>query len=668
MDKTIAIENQTSVVSATESPPEITVRAVVLSFILTLLLGAANAYLGLKVGLTVSASIPAAVISMGILRFFKNSNILENNIVQTAASAGEALTAGVAFTLPALIILGATTEFHYWTTVMVASVGGILGVLFSIPLRRLMIYDKNLHFPEGTAIANVLKATANKAAGLHHLLWGALASALINLGQTGFKIVSSGFSVWYSFSGTVLGFGLGYSPALIGAGYIIGMEIGISIVVGVVIGWMVGLPLVGYFYGLPADGSIGGIAHQLWNTHIRFIGVGTLLTGGVLSVLSMVIPLLRGMAKRDKLPEDAQQTVIPRTELDIPFRYVRRFTIVLALPIFAMMYYFCHYFVPNETVSFYLLISAVSLLLIVVLGFIISAIVAYIVGLVGSSASPISGLTIIALIISALLLSALVPELHGRQLLGMVSTTMMIAVLIATAAAISNDTMQDLKTGQLVGATPWKQQVMLMFGVIVAAFILPAVLQLLFDAYGLGGVFPRPGMDPANMLLAPQATIMATIVQGVFGHHVPWLMLGIGVAIAVAGSLLDSVLRKRFGVRFPTLGMGLGIYLPFVASMPLVLGGVASFITNRGLKRLKATESMNDLETRKQNGLLLACGIVAGAALMGVFLAIPFVIAGSANALSIAPAGFAPIAGGIAIVIVLGIFVWFHRVVCGRSA
>ena len=638
----------------------------ILSIFLTILLGAANGYLGLKVGITISASIPAAIIAMGLFRFVKNTNVLQINIVQTAASAGEALTAGVAFTLPALIILGAFPHFDYWTSAGVAAIGGIFGVLFSVPLRRILLKDRSLHFPEGTAIANVLRASADKSMGLTELVYGALASAMISFSQIGLKILSGGFTIWRNVGTTVFGFGLGFSPTLIGAGYIIGINTGMAILAGIVVGWIVILPIIGHLHSGFYTGSAAEIAGQLWSQNIRFVGVGVLLIGGVWSLLKLLKPITHEVKhalaqRREAGDTKVTMAQIPRTERDIPFYYVTRGGLLLALPLFGLFLYFAHVFLADYGWGLQIILSAMVLVFFMVVGFLVSAILAYLAGLIGTSASPMSAFALLTLMLAAFMLLPYAHHTHGTGFMGVITLAIMVTVVITAAAAISNDTMQDLKAGQYVGATPWKQQVMLMVGVCVAALTIPAVLELLFQAYGIGGVFPRPGMDPNDMLAAPQATIMATVAKAIFAHTVPWNMLFVGFGVGAASIVTDETAKRR-GQSFPVIGVGLGIYLPFAASVPLLLGGIASYCVNRGLKR-KAVNDPELIERCQQKGLILACGIVAGAAVMGVLLAIPFALKGSANVLAIVGPGAAPYTIAGSIVVTLGLMLALYRVV-----
>src|SRR3990167_4324862 len=630
--------------------PEITFRAVVLGVILTIVLAAANAYLGLKVGITVSASIPSAVISMGILRFFKHSNVLENNMVQLMASVGEALTAGIAFILPALIILHVWDRFNYWQTATTALLGGILGVLFTIPLRRALLQDKTLRYPEGIAIGNVLKASANREKGdLRSLVTGGAVGATISLFQAGFQILSDTFQLWVRTGSTIVGFGLGFSPALIAAGYIVGVNVGLSLLVGIVIGWFVGVPVLTLYYGIPDADTVTKMAIMIWRAHIRYIGIGTMLIGGLWTLVTLFKPVMQSMATSFKTLRQirlGEQPTMLRTERDIPIHYVFIATLLLLIPIFFLIAYTI---IPSNlpiTNQFRFFLSGFSTIYILVGGFIFCSIMAYFAGLVGSTNSPVSGLLVSALLVISLVFMAFFSTQTGlgseevKATLGAV-VAIGSMVVIGAALSIANDTMQDLKVGDIVGATPWKQQVMLILGVVVAAFIIPPILQLLYNAYGIGGVFPREGMDPTQMLAAPQAGMMATVAKGAFSHQLEWSMIGTGALIAVICIVIDEVLKKNYGTRLPVLAVGLGIYLPLDSSVPVVIGGVLAYLIQHRLNKIYHRGHAKDevkLNAHRHRGLLLACGIVAGASLMGVLLAIPFAWMESADALRIMPA------------------------------
>ena len=662
------------VIPANQSLPEITIRAVVLGIILTVILAAANAYLGLKVGQTVSASIPAAIISMSILRFFRNSNVLENTMVQTMASVGESLIAGVAFILPALIILHAWSNFYYWQTVMISLLGGILGVLFTIPLRRALLMDKTLRYPEGVAISNVLKASAlNEKTDMKSLVLGGLVGSTISLFQTGFQILTDSFDYWVKTTSTVYGFGLGLSPALIAAGYIVGINVAISFLVGISIAWLAGVPILAWTFGVPDVATGAEAAMSLYREHIRYIGVGTMLLGALWTLITLIKPISQSITASFSSLKKAKldQKVNLRTELDIPINHVFWLAILMLVPIFILI---MGYIIPEDTAishSFRVVLCGFSAIYVLIGGFLFCSISAYFAGLIGSSNTPVSGLLVSALLILCLAILAffkLAGDIQGSELFGVI-LGIGTCVIISVGIAISNDTMQDLKVGQVLGATPWKQQAMLVVGVVVCAFIVPPILELLYNAYGIGGVFPRPDMNKAQMLSAPQASLMATVAQGVYTHNLAWSMIGAGAVIALICIFIDEALKRR-GTRLPVLAVGLGIYLPMSATVPIIIGGLLSYVIQLRLNKAYSPHAKHEtsIATHRHRGLLLACGIVAGASIMGVILAIPFAIKQSSDAIKLMPDQYAYLAGSLSIGVTFLLCFWIYKVVMRKEA
>ncbi len=663
------------VIPANVALPEITFKVIALGFILTIVLAAANAYLGLKVGTTVSASIPAAVISMGVLRLFRKSNVLENTMVQIMASVGESLTAGIAFILPALVILHIWDHFNYWQTVTTGLLGGSLGVLFTIPLRRALLSDQSLRYPEAVAISNVLKASATSEEGdFKSLIYGGLAGALIAFFQTGLQVLSDSAGYWFRTQNVIFGFGLGFSPALIAAGYICGVNVALSVLFGIFVGWIAGVPILSYIYGLPIAETNSQMAAIIWSTKIRYIGVGTMLVGGLWTLCTLFRPVVDSMSssvralldmRNGKRKEDI------RTEKDIPIHYVFIATAIILIPIFFLLAFTI---IPQSSLisnEFRFFISGLTTFYILIGGFVFSAISAYFAGLIGSSNSPGSGLMVSALLIMALVLLAIFGVLYDwpaafRETVGVVISIGTL-VVIGSTITISNDTMQDLKVGQIMGATPWKQQVMLFLGVLVSAFVIAPILQLLYQAYGIGGVFPRPGMNPSQMLAAPQAALMATVAKGVFTNQLPWALISAGAIVAVFCIVIDEILKRNYGTRLPVLAVGLGIYLPLDSSVPMVIGGLLAYLIERHLNKLypKRSDSAQEkqLSRHRHHGLLLSCGIVAGASLVGVILAIPFAIYENADALRIMPDSLQAWASPLSLIVTALLCVGIYRTV-----
>lgn len=664
----------TPLINNEASLPEITFKAVVLAIIITAILGAANAYLALKLGQTISASIPAAVVAMGALRFFKKHNVLESNIVQTSASAGEGIAAAISFVLPALIIIGYWQSFHYWETALLTIVGGTFGVLFSIPLRRVMLHYPTLRFPEGTAIGNVLKASATGKSKMKFVALGGLVGGVIVLFQTGFKILSDSWQFWFGNSKAVYGFSLGFSPALIAAGFIVGMQACIALLVGQVLGWWIGVPALSYHYGLPSGASFYDMAMTLRADHIRFIGVGTMLLGGAWTLITLLLPIGRGVATSIKALRSRQVTqaaAVPRVERDIPIHYVGVGIVLMAVAAFFVLQHILGSESTHLSKPLFFGLTLFAIVYILIGGFFIASVCAYLSGLVGMTNNPLSGLLLGSVLLSSLLLLPLLGlELHVSADLHKLGIPIVIIMttVVATIISISGENIQDLKAGQMVGATPWKQQVMLLIGVVVTAFVVGPVLELLFQAYGIGGVSPRSGMDPSQMLGAPQAGLMAAVAQGVFGHSLPMTDILIGVGIAFVAIIVDENLKKK-GLRLPILALGIGIYLPPEITSAVIVGGLLNFFCKRVLSKGSLDQSQADtrVESAFEFGTLLACGLVAGAALMGVLLAIPFVLKGSSDALSLVSDHFVPIANVLGLIVTVLMCVWLYKTTCNRK-
>lgn len=628
---------------------EFTIRSVILAIFLTAILAASNVYLALKLGHTIAASIPAAVLSLTILRFFKNSNILESNLVQTSASAGEGVAAAVSFILPAFIITGFWSHFYYWQTVLLVFIGGSLGLFFSVPLRRILINHKDLLFPEGTAIGHVLKVSLTERAQFFNLITGGLLGALISILQTGLKVISESWQLWFMNNRLLFGTSLGFSPALLAAGFIVGIQASIGLFIGFFLCWVIGIPILSLNYPSP-DLSPYAFAMKLWSEHIRFIGVGAMLTGGCWTLLIMIKPIMQGLRLSFLSINLLNQKQDEAHERDLPFQYV-----LFGILIFTILSLVCFfYFLSNPTFGFTLLMRVVLSLLgtsfVILIGFFLASICGYLSGLVGMTNNPLSGLMLISVLLISLILSLSFFKYSEFANIE-ITFAILITAIIAIITAISGETIQDLKAGQIVGATPWKQQVMIMLGVVVAAFVVQPILELLFQAYGIGGVFPKPLMNPSQMLPAPQAGLMTAVAQGVFKHSLPSLEIGIGALIAMVGVVIDESIKK-YNLRFPIMAIGLGIYLPPDIILPVVIGGFLNYFVKRKHR------SSNGFE----NGTLSACGIVAGSALTGVILAIPFVIAGNSDVLKILPDKYILFANLMGIISVVFLCAWLYFV------
>ena len=580
---------------------EITFKAIVLGIVLSMLLSGAMAYLGLFAGMTVSASIPAAVISMGILALFKKSNILENNLVQTAASAGESLAAGVIFTIPALILMGYWESFNYLEVAKISAIGGIIGVMFTVPLRRAFILVAKLQYPEGIATAEVLKAgeKARKVSGngssngLKMIVISSLAGGLMKLSELGFSMWNVVLEKAINIGNAIFGLGTNLSPALLSVGFIVGRNIGILVVVGCLISWCIAIPIYSAINGF--EGEPLEAAYLIWNSKIRYLGVGAMVIGGIWSLIKLFNPLIIGIQDSLNAIKGSRVNAL-NEERDIPINYVGIVLIIMLIPVFLLYVDIIH------SVGIAILLTFILM----IFGFLFSAVAAYMAGVVGSSNNPISGVTIATILFSSLLLLILLGSDNNAGSAGAI----MVGAIVCCAAAIGGDNLQDLKTGYIVGATPWKQQIMQVIGVLSSAIVLGLVLDILHTAYTIG----------SPSLSAPQATLMKSVADGVFSGNLPWNFVYIGAVIAIVIIILDIRQEKRGSdFRIPVLAVAVGIYLPIELTVPIFIGGMINHLAT------KAGTS----EASEENGLLLASGLITGETLMAIFIAVPIFITGT---------------------------------------
>ena len=571
---------------------EITLKAFFLSIFLSIILSSAMVYLGLYAGMTISASIPAAIMSMGILRLFKNSNILENNIVQTAASAGESLAAGVIFTLPALLLIGYWDTISYWEVTKIAMVGGILGALFTVPLRRALILKARLRFPEGVATAAVLKTghetDAKKSQqSLKIIGISALVGGFVKLGELAFSVWSSALGGAVAIKGAIFGMGASLSPSLFSVGYIVGRNIGILAFTGGLISWAVAIPIYSYLYGFEGENYFES-ANIIWNAKIRYLGVGAMVVGGIWSVIQLAKPLIESIQLSLKTLQENSDN-ISLEERDLPINYVFIAILAMLVPISLT------YFGIIGSWSSAVILSFVML----IFGFLFSAVAAYMAGVVGSSNNPISGVTIATILFSSLLIISFFDIDSSKG----AAAAILIGAVVCCAAAIGGDNLQDLKTGNIVGATPWKQQLMQLVGVVSAALTLGIVLTLLHEAYGIG----------SSDLPAPQAVLMTNVANGVFQGNLEWGMIYAGAVLGIVIIMIDQYQAfRKADFRVPILAVAIGIYLPIELTLPIFIGGMLNHFASK-------TAS----EEGKNNGLLIASGLITGEALMAIFIAVP---------------------------------------------
>lgn len=672
---------------------ELTLRGIILGALITVVFTASNIYLGLKVGLTFSSSIPAAVISMAILQMFRNSNILENNMVQTQASAAGTLSS-VIFILPGLLMLGYWQGFNFWQTMLVCAAGGILGVMFSIPLRHVLVVKSDLPYPEGVAAAEILRVGSelsssskkdkkgvgakqeNKSkeeSGLRHIIWGSAISSLFSLCNGGLRIVSDSASFWFAWGKSIFQLPFGFSLALLGAGYLVGVTAGIAMLVGLVLSWGVFVPYLTAQADMPVGVDIANFAMGIWKNEVRFIGAGTMAVAAVWTLITLFKPMIEGMKLSFRALSKVDQANLQtkRTELDLAPRWIILFTILMVGILFATFYSFVEIAPISNGLAWGLIVCAT--LLAVVIGFLVAAACGYMAGLVGSSSSPISGIAIIAVVVSSLVIlviaetNNLLLTREGTQFataLAIFTTTAVIAM-----ATISNDNLQDLKTGWLIGATPWRQQVALLIGSVIGACVIAPVLDLLYHAYGFTGAIPRPNMDMSQVLSAPQATLMTVIAQGIFTYQLEWKYIIIGLVLGGILVLIDSSLKaKACRFRLPVLAVGMGLYLPPSLNMPMVIGAFLAYYVEWRIKRkakarnLPAEELLKKAERR---GTLFASGLIVGESLIGVLIALVIVISvstgGGETPLAIVGDGFASIAQYLGLATFVAVCIGFVR-------
>ena len=636
---------------STAVAPQLTVRAVTLAIVLAMILAAANTYLGLFAGMTIASAIPAAVVSMAVLRVLGGGGILENNIVQTGASAGSSIASGVIFTIPALVILGHWADFRYLWVLAIAGLGGILGVFFSVPLRRALIVDQGLAFPEGKAAAEVLKTGENPAQGVKILGLSALGGGFAKLAAGSGLRLFPDTAAAAGYVGKGIAFmGTNLSPALLGVGYIVGLNIGVLVLIGGMFSWNVAIPIYSAFFldGNPdlaarlAGASAEDAAGAIWSAQIRYLGVGAMLVGGVWALISIRDSLVSGIKSGLAAARASASTKVAHTEQDLPMKWILTGTLLFVLPLFLLY----------QNIVGSVAVSLPMTIIMIVAGFLFCSVSAYMAGLVGSSNNPVSGITICTILFASLVLLMLM----GRGApLGPVAA-IMIGAVVCCAACIGGDNLQDLKCGYIVGATPWKQQVMLAIGAASSALVMAPVLNLLLKAYGIG----VPTAEHPDPLLAPQATLMASVAKGMFGGHLPWGMISIGALVGAAVIAWDLWLKRRgSSFRAPVLAVAVGIYLPLELSVPIFLGGLIAHLVERHLG------GGEDAERAGRNGMLFAAGLITGEALMGIIIAVPIVMSGRADVLAL-PEGL-QFGGWLGLLVVGGLAVSLYRTAVRRA-
>jgi putative OPT family oligopeptide transporter len=620
---------------------EITVRGLLLGALITFVFTAANVYIGLKVAFTFATSIPAAVISMAVLSVFKNSSILENNIVQTMASAAGTLSAMV-FILPGLVIVGWWSGFPFWTVFGLCAAGGVLGVLFTIPLRRAMVTNSDLPYPEGVAAAEVLEightlgpdAKGETRVGLKAVVFGALASVIMACLQAT-RLMSTELRSFFHIGPATTSFTMSFSLALLGAGYLVGMSVGLAMLLGQAIAWLVAVPALSMV--IPQNGApLASYVHDIWFHNVRFIGAGAMGVAALWTLIKLVAPVVRGVvatvkaAKTQHAPGDSR-------DLDLSPRWIVGLMVVcLGVTAFLLQKFLGGSpFAGNA----WQMVGAI-LPFVIIGGFAAASVTGHMAGLIGASNSPISGVGILAILICATLLVALVHTTAGNTQ-PLIAFALFTTAIVFAMATISNDNLQDLKTGQLLGATPRAQQIALIIGVVAGALVIPPVLNLLNQANGFAGG-PRPDSAIGAPLSAPQANLIATLAAGVIERHIDWHMIGIGAGIGFAIVLLDELMGLKKWRRLPPLAVAMGIYLPMAITMPVVVGAVLGCMFHRWCANRPAETRGRTLEQSKRLGVLMASGMIVGESVFGVINAALIVASGKPWPLALAKAGFGP--------------------------
>jgi putative OPT family oligopeptide transporter len=592
-------------------PSELTIRGLILGAVIAIIFTAANVYLGLRVGITIASSIPAAVISMGIFRLFNTGSIRENNIVQTVASAGGTLSA-IIFVLPGLVMIGWWQGFPFWITFFICALGGTLGVLFSIPLRRALVVNSPLPFPEGVAAAEVLKVGASgdeapanvieRNRGPLIVLYGAIVAALAQV------VTFMGLSVgavahFFRIGQSVTGITIGLSLALAGAGHLVGISVGIAMLCGLLISWVGLMPML--TAGVP--GEIAEVAETVFRGQVRFVGAGAIGVAAIWSLLKLVGPLMKGIS--DTMAAGQATKTGAHDDRDIPMGMIALLSVICLAAIAALLYLFIQ---GTPLAALGVPLIAGGVVFTVIVGAFIATVAGYMAGLIGASNSPVSGIGILAIVSGSVLLAMFVqPLLEAGATDALVAFALFAVAIVFSIATISNDNLQDLKTGQLVGASPWRQQVALIVGVIAGSIVIGPVLDLLNAAYGFPGD-PNRASIVAEPLAAPQATLISSLARGVLNADLDWNLILMGAGIGVVVIFIDEVLGFLKTLRIPPLAVGIGMYLPTDVTTPVVLGAIIGYFYNR------AVEKRENGEMAKRFGVLLACGFIVGESLLGI--------------------------------------------------
>ena len=630
---------------------ELTFRGILLGGVITLLFTAANVYLGLKVGITFATSIPAAVISMAILRLVSNSNILENNIVQTIASAAGTLAA-IIFVLPGLIMIGWWQGFPYWTTVAVCAIGGTLGVMFSVPLRRALVTGSDLPYPEGVAAAEVLKVGSGTAGGAEENAKGLAAIVAGSLAAAGFallaamKLVAAELSTAFRLGGgAASGASTSLSMALIGVGHLVGLTVGIAMLIGMLTSWAVLVPVLTAAQGVGDD--VAATVTDVFRNQVRFIGAGTIGVAADWTLLKLIGPIVGGIRSAMAASKArAGGQILELTERDLPVSIVGGTILLSLIPIAGLLWWFA---AGGPVAADGVVVIGATLIYVLIIGAVIAAVCGYMAGLIGASNSPVSGVGILAVLAAAVLLSLFYGS-DPANAQALTAYALFTTAIVFSIATISNDNLQDLKTGQLVGATPWKQQVALVIGVIFGSLVIGPVLNVLNEGFGFQGM---PGAGP-NALAAPQAALISSLANGVLGGNIRWDLIGYGALIGVAAIVVDEMLSRTKKYRLPPLAVGMGMYLPMALTVLIPIGALIGHLYERWAERTP------NPEFAKRMGVLGATGFIVGESLFGVAFA--GIVAGSGSDAPLAVVGeeFEAYAGWIGVAVFAALIAWLY--------
>ena len=603
------------VLRAGDNIKELTLRGIILGALITVVFTAANVYLGLRAGLTFATSIPAAVISMAVLKFFQDSTIQENNIVQTIASSAGTLSA-IVFVLPGLVMVGWWTGFPYWLSVAVIAIGGILGVMYSVPLRRALVTGSTLPYPEGVAAAEVLKVGAGVGGaeenrrGLAAMIFGSLASAGFAL-LARMRLLAEDATRTFSIGTGATTLSAGLSFAYVGVGHLVGLSVGLAMLTGIIIGFVILLP---YFTagGAPAGTELADYVTTIFRSDVRFVGAGAIGVAAIWTLLKVIGPIARGIVAAlaaNRARRAGGNESLDITERDIPITIVGAVILLSMIPIGLLLYTFAD---ANPIAADPGATLAVSIVYVLIMGVVIAAVCGYMAGLIGASNSPISGVGILSVLGISLLLALMFPGGDADATNALVAFALFVTAVVFGVATISNDNLQDLKTGQLVAATPWRQQFSLVLGVIFGAVVIPPVLDLLNQSFGFVGA---PGAGE-NALAAPQAALISAIAQGVLGGTLKWDLIALGAGIGVVAVIVDELLRAgKRGRALPPLAVGMGIYLPVGVTSMIVLGAVLGHLYNGWARR------QPDPGFAERLGVLTATGLIVGDSLFNVVFA-----------------------------------------------